>query len=100
MEVKMGRGKKYDDGKLRWDLLPMKPIECVVKILTFGASKYGSNNWQKLKNFDDRYYAAMMRHMSAWKQGEKLDPESGLPHLAHAMCCVMFLLWNELKGGE
>jgi hypothetical protein len=29
--------------------------------------------------------------MLAWYSGERLDPESGLPHLYHAACCLMFL---------
>jgi hypothetical protein len=88
-----GEGLKYDTGKLRWDLLPIDCIEDVVKILSFGANKYGPNNWQGIE--EDRYYAALMRHLSAYRQGQLIDEESGLSHLAHAMCNVVFLLWFE-----
>lgn len=91
----MGPGVKYDVGKLRWDLLPLDCMEDVVRILSFGANKYGDNNWQKLENADDRYYAALMRHLSASRLGEKEDPESGLSHLAHVACNVVFLMWLE-----
>ena len=91
----MKEGKKYDTGKLRWDLLQYDCIEDVVKILTFGAEKYGPNNWQGVEPFEDRYFAALMRHLVAFRKGEKIDPESGLSHLAHAMCNVIFLSWNE-----
>lgn len=94
-DKEMEEGLKYDTGKLRWDLLPMDCVEDVVKILTFGAEKYGPNNWQEVVPFKDRYYAALMRHMTAWRNGEIADTESGLPHLAHAMCNIVFLLWNE-----
>ena len=81
-----GEGLKYDGDKLRWDLLPMDCVEDVVKILTFGASKYGADNWQSLDHFEDRYYAALMRHLVEWRKGNKIDEESGLSHLSHANC--------------
>lgn len=90
-------GIKHDKGKLPWHLVPWEPIEEVVKVLQFGAEKYSANNWQNLDEFDDRYFAAAMRHMVAHQKGEVFDKESELPHLAHAMCCIMFLLWGELQ---
>ena len=90
-----GEGLKYDTGKLRWDLLQYDCIEDIVKILTFGAEKYGPNNWQGVEPFEDRYFAALMRHLVAYRNGEKIDPESGLSHLAHAGCNIMFLTWYE-----
>jgi len=87
------QGNKYDQGKLRWDLLPIAEIEDIVKILTFGAAKYAPNNWQLVDNGTDRYYAALMRHLVAWRKGELIDPESGESHLSHAACCLVFLMW-------
>lgn len=91
----MSTGQKHDAGKDRWDLLPLWPVEQVVKVLTFGAAKYGPNNWQLVEGRADRYFAATMRHLTRWRLGESNDPESGLSHLAHAACCVLFLLWDE-----
>jgi len=91
----MGNGLKFDQEKLRWDLLPIDCIEDVVKVLTMGAEKYAENNWQEVENAEDRYFAALMRHLSASRQGEMNDSESGLSHLSHAMCNVVFLLWLE-----
>ena len=85
-------GEKYDGGKLRMDLLPFGPVEEIVKVLTFGAKKYSDNNWMIVPDAVKRYEAAMLRHISAYKRGEELDPESGLKHLAHAGCCLLFLL--------
>lgn len=87
-------GRKFDGDKLRWDLLPFREVEQVVEILTIGAKKYDDNNWQNVKPFT-RYVAAAWRHFIAWCKGEKLDPESGKNHLAHAICCLLFLLWND-----
>jgi len=91
----MEQGLKYDTDKLRWYLLPMECVEDVVRILTFGAKKYADNNWQLVDNANERYYSAMMRHLVAWRKGELIDPESGEPHLSHAMCNLTFLMWFE-----
>ena len=83
-------GRDTEDPKLMYDLLDAYAMEDVVKVLTKGAIKYSPNNWHKCKG-KLRYYAAGMRHLEAWRKGEDLDNESGLPHLAHAMCCLMFI---------
>lgn len=85
-------GVKYDSGKPRWDLLPLKATTKIVEVLTYGAQKYAPDNWRHVQEPKRRYYAAAMRHIVSWAQGERLDPESGQPHLAHAACCLLFLL--------
>ena len=58
--------------------------------MTHGAKKYSAHNW--MKGFDwSRLYDASQRHLTAWNMGEDIDPESGFPHLAHALCCIMML---------
>lgn len=91
-------GAKHDTDKDRWDLLPIQPLQYVVKVLTFGARKYSAENWKKVDSPRERYYAALMRHLSAWRQGEVMDQESGYPHLAHAVCCGLFLLWFDINS--
>jgi hypothetical protein len=86
------QGQKHDDGKPRLDYLDPYAMEEVAKVLTFGATKYGAYNWQKGIE-SGRLIAACLRHVFAFMRGEKNDPESGLSHLAHAMCCLMFLIW-------
>jgi hypothetical protein len=86
------QGRKQDSHKLRYDLLPDWPVQAIVEVLTFGARKYAPNNWKFVSDGQTRYYAALQRHLAAWRMGEKLDPESGLSHLAHAGCCLLFLL--------
>lgn len=68
----------------------------VAEVLTFGASKYGPNNWQNVSNFQRRYYAAILRHLFAHGGGETFDPESKLRHLAHAACGALFLASSEI----
>ena len=93
----MSEGKKLDNEKIRMDLLPFESLEAVAEVLTFGAKKYCDNNWQKVENAESRYLAALLRHLSAYKQGKKNDPESGLSHLSHAACNALFLVWFEEK---
>lgn len=90
------KGIKHDTGKLRWDLIPWKPLEYVVRVVTFGAAKYGPANWQSLADARNRYFAALQRHLAAYRMGELFDPETGLPHLAHAACNCLFLMWYDL----
>jgi len=96
----MIEGVKHDAGKPRHSLLPMGVLSHVIDVLEFGAKKYGDHNWVHVTMERGRaaYYDAAMRHLEAWWQGESEDPESGLPHLAHAICCLMFLQWHEDNG--
>lgn len=91
------QNKKKDAGKRRWDLLPVAAVESIVDVLGFGAAKYCENGWVTVDKWRPRYYAATLRHLFAWWRGEKTDAESGLPHLSHALCCLVFLF--ELDKG-
>lgn len=91
-------GTKLDAGKLRYDLVPLAAERAVVEVLTYGAKKYAPDNWRKVPDARARYHAAARRHIAAWAAGERLDAESGLPHLAHAACCLMFLLEFDERG--
>jgi len=93
-----GDDKKFDGGKLMWDLLMWNGVKEIVRILTFGAEKYGAYSWKEVEGSRERYYAALLRHITAWFMGEENDPESGCHHLAHAGCNLLFLLSNDLQG--
>lgn len=91
-------GVKYDQGKRRWTLLPLEALESVVDVLEFGARKYAPGQWQRVPNARARYIDAAFRHLVAAAKGDDEDPESGLPHLAHAGCCILFALWFDVTG--
>ena len=95
--VTLNIGRKFDGGKLEYGLLPPKALEETVKVLTFGAQKYARDNWKHVDDAKRRYFDAMQRHLWAWKEGEQNDPETGKNHLAHAMCCLMFLYEHDVK---
>jgi hypothetical protein len=89
-------GSKHDAGKLRWHLMPWAQIESVAEVMEHGAKKYGERNWMEVDNGYERYFDAAMRHIMAEeeKPGSR-DVESGQPHLAHAVCCLLFMMHFE-----
>lgn len=95
--VGLGAGKKDDGGKVRWDLVFWEPIVEYAKVLTFGAKKYAANSWQDVDNGEERYFAALIRHLVAWREGERYDEDSGLHHLGHALCNLCFLFWFDKR---
>jgi len=87
----MSEGRKDDGGKAPWHLLPPDALNEIVLVLEFGARKYGDRNWERGMAWS-RPFSALMRHMWAWWRGEDFDPETGYSHLAHAACCILFLM--------
>jgi hypothetical protein len=94
-------GVKNDSEKAaRPELLPVEALEEISKVLAFGAKKYADNNWRGGFKWT-RVLGALFRHLYAWGRGEDKDPETGLSHLAHAGCNILFLLTFELtKTGQ
>ncbi len=83
-------GRKNDEGKRQWHLLPIEGTEAMVEVMEFGAKKYGDYNWYLGMDWL-RLFNAVNRHLWAWFKGEENDPESGLPHISHASCCILML---------
>lgn len=87
------KGMKFDSNKPRFSLLPKGCVNAVIDVLEFGAKKYEKDNWQQVDNAKERYYNAAMRHIDLWWNGEKIDSETGIHHLAHAATNLFFLKW-------
>lgn len=83
-------GTKYDQDKTPYDLLDVYFLEGIAEVLKFGANKYEEHNWRKGIKYS-RVFSALMRHLWNFWRGERVDPETGLHHLYHAGCCLMFL---------
>ena len=96
-EVPVPKFIKDDNAKTRYDLLPPELLEETARVLTFGAQKYSAHNWAQGASWS-RYFSARMRHMWAWWRGEDNDPETGFSHLAHAACCLSFLIAYQRRG--
>lgn len=90
-------GVKHDGGKLKYSLLPFSSLSEVVKVLMFGEQKYAKDNWKEVQDPKTRYFDAAMRHLIQWREGESIDKESKLSHLAHATCCLLFLIFFDKK---
>lgn len=84
-------GAKFDGGKIGVWMLPVDPLLDIAKVLDFGAQKYAAYNWTNGIKYS-RIYASLLRHLWAWWKGEEIDLESGLSHLSHAGCNILFLL--------
>lgn len=101
-------GKHFDEGKPRLELVDTYAMEQLGHVLAFGAKKYGEHNWKGGIKYL-KLIGSALRHLFAFASGIDNDHESGLPHLAHAMCCCMMLLGttklhpeldDRYKGGE
>jgi hypothetical protein len=96
--MRRGDNRKHDRHKPMWDLLPYAQVGRIVEVLTYGARKYSGEGWKRTPDGSNRYFAALMRHLVAWRSGATTDPETGLAHLAHAGACLLFLMWHTRKG--
>jgi hypothetical protein len=90
-------GKKFDSGKAPMSLVPHEFVLGIAKVLKFGAQKYDAWNWAQGMDWN-RPLDALYRHVGAWEGGNNIDEETGLNHLLHAACCLMFLYMYQLCG--
>lgn len=63
-----------------------------------GAKKYQPYNWRTSQIRATIYIAAARRHLAQWLDGENVDAESGVTHLAHARACLGILIDAEVNG--
>ncbi len=87
----MDKGK---EGKAPYELIPFKALHEVVAVLAFGKEKYSANQWREVEDTQG-FLGAALRHITAWQRGHKVDDETGIDHLAHAACNLLFI--QELK---
>jgi len=85
-----GSGARYNAGKPDMSLIPLCTLEDEAKVWAYGKQKYAAWNWAKGMDWSVPL-ACALRHIAKWQAGEENDEESGLPHLAHAMCNLRML---------
>lgn len=85
------KGLKFDDQKIPLQLIPGNALLEVGKVLGYGARKYAAHNWRAGLAYS-RLMGACLRHATAFNEGEDLDPETGLSHIAHLATEALFLL--------
>jgi hypothetical protein len=85
---------KHNAGRAKWPFRHIPPVAIAMegKVMAGGAAKYGPFNWGEGGVVASIYYDAALRHLMAWYTGENIDPESNLPHLAHARACLGILI--------
>lgn len=84
---------KHDEGKIRFDLLPVDSLEDIANCFNHGTEKYGPRSWETHGKVEySRLYAAILRHLFSWWNGEDKDTDSGLDHLAHVATNAAMLL--------
>ena len=93
-------GIKNDANKTRYDLVDWPFVEGMANVMTANVGKHDDDTWKSIKPFRQKHFSALMRHVVKWLCGEKLDAETGLSHLYHAACRLMFLAWGDKNGGE
>jgi len=86
---------KFDEGKLRFELIPSIALEELAYVFTIGAMKYEDDNWRKGLSWR-RLFGAMMRHAWKWFRGEERD-EDGQHHLGSVMWCAATLLEHSIN---
>jgi hypothetical protein len=91
-------GSKGDGGKPRVSLLNPAWLWETAEVLSHGARKYGVENWRKVE--PQRYRDAALRHLLEYLAGIERDGETGLHHLAHLHCSIMFLWAFDQQGLE
>ena len=96
----MKTGTKHDTGKLRYDLIPTFGHAELARVFTIGAKKYADNNWRGGFKYG-RVISAAIRHLEAFRRGEKYDPEDGQLHLSSlAWCAYILMEFDEFNIGE
>lgn len=63
-----------------------------------GMLKYGRTNWRPAGARASTYYDASKRHLDAWFEGEEIDPDDGVPHLAAAIACLAIIIDAQASG--
>lgn len=91
--TKQSPALKHDQDKVDLSHITLELVELVARVRMFGAKKYSRGNWKKGFKVT-RSLAAALRHIFTFLSGETNDPESGLSHLGHAVCCIEHAIYD------
>lgn len=91
-------GRKYDEGKLRYDLIPPEALRGLAEVYTIGAKKYSDRNWEKGISYS-RLIGALLRHLvDGFMMGEDIDPENKQRHIDSVVWNAVALSTFEARG--
>lgn len=63
-----------------------------------GARKYGRHNYRIAGVRGSVYLDATVRHLLQWWEGQDIDPDSGLPHIAKAIASLFVLRDSQIRN--
>jgi hypothetical protein len=96
LQVQQTGAKRANGGKPLMHLIPTEAVMALAEVLTVGAQNYGARNWEKGLTMSSTW-DSLQRHLFAWWSGENRDPFSGMPHLSHALCNLVFMVTFERR---
>ena len=97
---------RYNQGKLRYGLVPAQFFKWLAEVFTKGAEKYAPNNWKNSYGTDDHdsfvedRVESLTRHLQEYRLGEDNDTETGLPHLVHVAWNALVVSWYDRYYSE
>jgi len=92
-------GTKYDNGKPDLSQVSWELVSLLGHVRVFGERKYSRSNWKRGFKVT-RSCAAALRHIFQFLSGETDDPESGLPHLGHAVASLEHAIYDMIHHPE
>lgn len=75
----------------QYALIPSFPLAEVAKVYGYGVTKYPPGNWRKGYDWS-LSISALFRHIEKFRQGESIDPDTGIHHLGHAAWHLLTLM--------
>jgi dATP/dGTP diphosphohydrolase len=91
------KGLRFNEGKPRYDLLPYDAIDALADHYRKGSEKYAERNWERGMDWS-KCFSSLMRHASAFAQGEDYDPENGSLHATAMAWNALALLAYQLRN--
>lgn len=92
-----GQALHFSEGKPGVDQIPPQILIELGEVFSYGEQKYFRDNWLRGNEWHE-FYGSALRHLFKFWMGEDIDPESKLPHLAHALWNVMALRVYQLRS--
>ena len=93
----VAKASKNDKGKPDLSLVPQAALEAAARAFEVGEAKYGRYNYYK-GHKASKLIAALLRHATAWNEGEECDPVDGQPHLGSVIACAAMILQQSKLG--
>lgn len=88
-EFATGARRDVQEGKPRYDLVPVCSLKRLADLYARGAAKYGEGNFEKGMPYS-RVYAALLRHAYQWREGDRTED-----HLAAVAWNAFALMFYE-----